>query len=161
MRFGDPLQEGYNLIPGLMQEYQYRYGFLAAQSVGRNLFAMFLQVPKQVDTFPFVQPRVLGGLSIFLTTPAFIWALRAHRPTWFEVGAWVSILAIMVPIVLHADPGGAQFGYRYAIDFYPFAFVLMIRGMHGRLNAERRAAIILCFVVNARGMWAVMTGWLA
>jgi hypothetical protein len=160
-RFGEPSQEGYNLIPGLMQEYQYRYGFLAVQSIGRNLFAMLLQVPKQVDTFPFIQPRVLGGLSIFLTTPAFIWAFRAHGPTWFEVGAWVSILAIIVPIVLHADPGGAQFGYRYAIDFYPFAFLLMIHGMRGHLNAERRAAIILCFLVNAWGMWAVMTGWLA
>ena len=160
-RFGAPLQEGYSLIPGLMQEYQYRYGFLAIESIGRNLFAMLLSVPNQVDTFPFIQPRTLGGLSIFLTTPAFIWAFRAHRPTWFQVGAWASILAIIVPIILHADTGGSQFGYRYAIDFYPFVFLLMIHGMRGRLNAERRAAVILCFLVNAWGMWAVATGWLA
>jgi hypothetical protein len=160
-RFGAPLQEGYSLIPGLLQEYQYRYGFLAIQSVGRNLFAMLLNVPKQIDAFPFVQPRNLGGLSIFLTTPAFLWVFRAHRPSWFMVGAWVSILAIIVPIILHADPGGAEFGYRYAIDFYPFAFLLMIHGMRGRMNAERWAAMALCFIVNLWGMYAVMTGWLA
>ena len=160
-RFGAPLQEGYSLIPGLLQEYQYRYGFLAIESIGRNLYAMLLNVPKQIDSFPFVQPRNLGGLSIFLTTPAFLWAFRAHRPSWFTVGAWVSILAITVPIILHADPGGAEFGYRYAIDFYPFIFLLMIHGMRGRMNAERWAAMALCFIVNTWGMYAVMTGWLA
>ena len=160
-RFGAPLQEGYSLIPGLMQEFQYRYGFLAIESIGRNLYAMLLSVPKQIDTFPFVQPRNLGGLSIFLTTPAFLWAFRAHRPSWFTAGAWLSIIAITIPIILHADPGGAEFGYRYAIDFYPFIFLLMIHGMRGRMNAERWAAMALCFVVNIWGMYAVMNGWLA
>ena len=160
-RFGAPLQEGYSLIPGLLNEYQYRFGFLAIQSIGRNLFAMLLNVPKQIDSFPFLQPRNLGGLSIFLTTPAFLCVFRAHRPSWFMVGAWASILAIIVPIILHADPGGAEFGYRYAIDFYPFAFLLMIHGMRGRMNAERWAAMALCFIVNIWGMYAVMTGWLA
>jgi hypothetical protein len=160
-RFGAPLQEGYSLIPGLMQEFQYRYGFLAIESIGRNLYAMLLEVPKQIDTFPFLQPRNLGGLSIFLTTPAFLWAFRAHRPSWFMVGAWLSIIATTIPIILHADPGGAEFGYRYAIDFYPFIFLLMIHGMRGRMNAERWAAMVLCFVVNIWGMYAVMNGWLA
>jgi hypothetical protein len=160
-RFGDPLQEGYSLIPGLLKEFQYRYGFLAIESIGRNLYAMLMSMPKQVDSFPFIQPRNLGGLSIFLTTPAFLWAFRAHRPSWFVVGAWISILAITVPIILHADPGGAEFGYRYAIDFYPFVFLLMIHGMRGRMNAERWAAMALCFLVNIWGMYAVMTGWLA
>jgi len=160
-RFGSPLQQGYSLIPGLMQEYQYRHGFLAIESIGRNLYAMLLNVPKQIESFPFVQPRNLGGLSIFLTTPAFLWAFRAHRPSWFMVGAWLSILGIIVPLLLHADPGGAEFGYRYAIDFYPFIFLLMIHGMRGRMNAERWAAMALCFLVNIWGMYAVMTGWLA
>ena len=77
------------------------------------------------------------------------------------VGSWISILLITIPIILHADPGGAEFGYRYAIDFYPFVFLLMIHGMRGRMNAERWAAMALCFVVNAWGMYAVVTGWLA
>ena len=59
------------------------------------------------------------------------------------------------------QPGGAEFGYRYAIDFYPFAFLLMIHGMRGRMNAARWAAMALCFIVNIWGMYAVMTGWLA
>ena len=160
-RFGSPFQEGYSLIPGVLQEYQYKHGILAIENIGRQLYALLMSMPKQIDSFPFIQPRKLGGLSIFLTTPAFLWALRAHRPSWFMVGAWVSILGIATPIILHGDPGGAEFGYRYAIDFYPFLFLLMIHGMRGRMNAERWAAMALCFIVNIWGMYAVMTGWLA
>jgi hypothetical protein len=160
-RFGSPFENGYNLIPGLLQEYQYRYGFLSVHSIPRNLYALFLSVPNQVDQFPWLEPRQLGGLSILLTTPAFLWAVKARRPTWFELGAWVSVLAISVPILLHADPGGAQFGYRYAIDFYPLLFLLMIHGMHGRLNLDRGVAIAACFLVNLWGMWAIATGFVA
>lgn len=161
VRFGSPLQEGYSLIPGLLQEAQYRYGFLAIENVGRNLYALLLQMPRQVSGFPWIQPAQLGGLSILFTTPAFLWTIRARTPNWSTLGAWLSIAAISVPILLHADPGGLEFGYRYALDFYPFAFLLMVRGMEGELNFEKGLAIGLSFLVNLWGMWAFLTGFVA
>jgi hypothetical protein len=160
-RFGSPTENGYNLVPGLLEEYQYRYGFLSLEYVGRNLFALLLSVPNQLDAFPWIQPRKLGGMSILLTTPAFLWILRARRPDWFTLGAWAAVLCTLVPILMHADPGGAQFGYRYATDVYPFLLLLLVRGMQGTLDFEKKLAIAISLGVNAWGMWAWSTGFLA
>jgi hypothetical protein len=160
-RFGSPFELGYGLIPGLLEEYQYRYGFLSIHSIGKNLYSMLLSVPNSVEGFPWIQPRVLGGLSIFLTTPAFLWAIKARRRTWFTIGAWLGVLLVCVPILLHADPGGAQFGYRYAIDFYPLLLLLTIHGMRGRLRFESWLAVGMSFLVNLWGIWAFMNDWFA
>ncbi|HEY9899257.1 MAG TPA: hypothetical protein V6D00_08760 [Pantanalinema sp.] len=159
VRFGSPLQTGHSLIPGLLDEHQYRHGFFSAQSIGRNLYAMLLKAPNLVDRFPYAQPPVLGGLSLFLTTPAFLWAIKARKRDLATLGAWAAILLTLVPILLHADPGGDQFGYRYAQDFYPFLFLLAVHGMGDRPSFEARLAIALSLLVNLWGMWATYIHW--
>jgi hypothetical protein len=161
LRFGSPTEAGYALIPGLLEEYQYQSGFFSVVNVPRILYAMFLTTPVQVDGFPWVQPRVLGGLSIALTTPAFFWAIGARRRDWFTLGAWASVGLILVPTLLHADPGGAQFGFRYAQDVYPFLLLLMIHGMRGRVRFEAGLAIAFGLLVNVWGMGATYFGWFA
>jgi hypothetical protein len=160
-RFGSPTEAGYGLIPGLLQEAQYQNGFFSLVNVPRILYAMFLTTPVQVPGFPWVQPRLLGGLSILLTTPAFLWAIAARRADWFTLGAWASAILILVPTVLHADPGGAQFGFRYAQDVYPFLLLLMVRGMRGRVTFEAGLAIAVGLVVNIWGMGATYFDWFA
>ena len=91
MRFGSPLQTGYALIPGLLQETQYRDGFFSIVNIPRKLYALFLSAPAQVNGFPWIQSRHLGGLSILLTTPLFLWSIKARRPDWFNLGAWLSV----------------------------------------------------------------------
>ena len=86
-RFGSPWENGYALIPGLLQEGQYQHGFFSIVNIPRILYAMALTVPAQVADFPWVQPRRLGGMSIFLTTPLFLWVVKARRPDWFGIGA--------------------------------------------------------------------------
>jgi hypothetical protein len=160
LRFGSPFENGYALIPGLLSESQYRYGFFSIHNIPRQLFAMFLNTPVQVGDFPWVRPRLLGGLSILLTTPLFIWVVKARDHDWFTVGAWVSVALILVPVLTHADPGGAQWGYRYAQDIYPFLWLLTVRGLRGRIGFEAGLAIALGFVVNLWGMAISYTsGW--
>jgi hypothetical protein len=160
-RFGNPFTTGYDLIPGLLQEHQYRYGFFSIHSTGRNLFALLLQPPRQVDDFPWLKPSSLGGLSLLLTTPAVLWAIRSRAPNWFNLGAWLAVGLISIPVLLHADPGGVQFGYRYALDFMPFLFLLAARGIRTRLSFEALLAIGISLLVNIWGMWAWYTGWIA
>jgi hypothetical protein len=159
LRFGSPFQTGYALIPGLLQEAQYRDGFFSVVNIPRKLYALFLTVPMQVGDFPWIQPRRLGGLSILLTTPLFLWAIRARRPDWFGIGSWLAIALVLIPILLHADPGGAQFGFRYAQDFYPFLFLLTVRGLNGRLSFEAWLAIAVGALVNLWGMGATYFDW--
>jgi hypothetical protein len=159
LRFGSPFQTGYALIPGLLQEAQYKDGFFSVVNIPRKLYALVLTVPIQIGDFPWVQPRRLGGLSILLTTPLFLWAIRARRPDWFGLGSWLAIGLVLIPILLHADPGGAQFGFRYAQDFYPFLFMLTVRGLHGRLSFEAWLAIAIGALVNLWGMGATYFDW--
>jgi hypothetical protein len=161
LRFGSPFTTGYTMIPGLLQEHQYRFGFFSVHSIPRNLYALLLNMPRQVDQFPFLQPPRLGGLSIVLTTPIFLWAAKVRRWDWATVGAWGAIALTLVPILLHSDPGGEQFGYRYALDFYPFLLLLAVRGMGHRFTFRQGVAIAIGFAVNLLGIYATMRGWWA
>lgn len=161
LRFGSPLENGYALIPYIATEGQYEHGFFSIDYVPRMLYAMLLTTPVQVPGFPWVQSRLLGGLSIFLTTPLFLWAIKARRPDWFGIGSWLAIALVLVPILTHGDPGGAQFGFRYAQDVYPFLFMLTVRGLGGRIGFEAWLAIALGFVVNAWGMGSTYFDWWA
>ena len=160
-RFGSPTETGYTLIPGLMQENEYKNGFFSVVSIPRKLYALLLTVPVEKDTWPFLQPRNLGGLSIFLTTPLFLWAMRARGLSWFLVGAWLSTFLCLIPILLHADPGGAQFGFRYAQDLYPFLLILMVRGLKDEITFETWVAIVIGFAVNIWGMGCTYYQWFA
>jgi hypothetical protein len=159
LRFGSPWENGYALIPGLLQEDQYRHGFFSVMNIPRKLYALFLSAPVQVGEFPWIQSRQLGGLSIVLTTPLFLWALKARRPDWFGLGAWAAVLLILIPILTHADPGGAQFGFRYAQDVYPFLFLLTVRGLGGRISVEAWIAIAIGLLINAWGMGSTYYDW--
>jgi hypothetical protein len=159
LRFGSFLQTGYPLIPGLLEESQYRDGFFSIVNIPRKLYALFLTSPVEVGEFPWIQPRRLGGLSIVLTTPFFLWALKARRPDWFGLGAWSAVGLVLIPILLHADPGGLQFGFRYAQDLYPFLFLLTVRGLGGRLSVEAWIAIAVGTLINLWGMGATYFDW--
>jgi len=60
---------------------------------------------------------------------------------------------------MHADPGGAQFGFRYAQDFYPFLFLLTVRGLGGRISFEAWVAIAIGVLINVWGMGATYFDW--
>jgi hypothetical protein len=160
-RFGSPWENGYALIPGLLQEAQYQHGFFSVVNIPRITYAMTLTAPVQVADFPWIQSRRLGGLSLFLTTPLFLWALKARRPDWFGVGAWASVLLILIPILTHADPGGQQFGFRYAQDLYPMLLLLTVRGLGGRISTEAWIAIAIGGLVNLWGMGSTYYDWWA
>ncbi len=161
MRFGSPLQTGYGLIPGLVGETQYRHGMFSIVNIPRKLYAMFLSAPVQVGGFPWIQSRHLGGLSIVLTTPLFLWSIRARRPDWFDLGSWAAVGLILIPILLHFDAGGEQFGFRYAQDLYPFLFLLTVRGLKGRFSVEAWIAIAIGVVINLWGMGSTYFDWWA
>jgi hypothetical protein len=159
-RFGAPFQMGYALIPGVLQEYEYRFGIFSWHNIGRNLNAMLLQGPRPTVDLPFFIPARQGPLSLLLTTPAFVWAVKARGPNLLSLGCWVSCALTLVPVLTHGDIGGEQFGYRFAQDIYPFLFLLMIRGMDGKLTTERVMAIALGLLVNFWGMACTVLNWL-
>lgn len=158
-RFGSPLETGYALIPGLAAEWQFANGQFSVVNIPRKLYAMFLSGPVEVQEFPWIQSRALGGLSILLTTPVFLWAVRSRSRDLFTLGAWMSVALILLPLLLHFDPGGEQFGFRYAQDIYPFLFVLVARSLATGIHLEAWLAIGVGLLVNAWGMGSAYYDW--
>src|SRR5450756_1110200 len=89
-----------------------------------------------LPTFTSVAPFILlpmTGLAIWFTTPAFIFAFKSKLKdpvTWWS---WLAIISIAL-VIFTKGLSGWGFGYRYAMDFYPFLFILTVRGMGTNLK---------------------------
>jgi hypothetical protein len=123
-RFGSPLESGYGLalLPDFL-EAQRKHGLFSTYHVPMNVDYLFLHLPKFSTTFPFLQPDGLG-MSIFLTSPGLLYAIRAP---WRSSRAWwlgLAALVVLIPTLLYYGGGWLQYGYRYALDSITFVWAL-------------------------------------
>jgi uncharacterized membrane protein YwzB len=139
VRFHDPFRTGYetSVLDQPVLQSQRASGLFSPLHIPKNLYYFFLAVPVPhgqtstgdpadvpVLSFPYVQPSP-WGMSIFLTTPSIIYVLRAPwRKTVVKV-AWIATLMVALPIFMYYGVGWVQFGYRYALDFMPFLWLLI------------------------------------
>jgi hypothetical protein len=119
---------------------------------------------------PLLRPDPLG-MSLLLTSPAYLLALPALFSAW-RLSAWLTrrrlvlaaglaVLAIALANLMHFSQGWVQFGYRFSNDFAPFALVLVALGI-GRLGIRPLtvALVAASVIVNAWGVyWGVTLGW--
>lgn len=108
------------------------------------------------------------GMSIFLTTPAFLLAFPALFFGWRRrvvAGAAIAVLCTALAALAHFSQGWVQFGYRFSNDFAPFAMILVTLGIVevSRSRVGRIAAPLLVMasvVINLWGVhWGVALGW--
>ena len=91
---------------------------------------------------PLVLPKDTG-MSILLTSPAYLLGLPAIR--WgfgrsrLVTGAGLAVLIIAFVNLLHFSQGWVQFGYRFSLDFAPWAILLVAIGLE-RIAARTAAA---------------------
>jgi len=147
LRWGTPLDEGYaRLTEG---DVFFNHGLFSPLYLLRHLKAIFLEPPDLVPGTPFFLRPHFIGMSLFLTTPAFLWiflALREVRRDVVVAATAVAGLLALLPDLFHGTVGFQQFGYRFSIDAQPFLVGLALAG-DGlfRGNWRRRPTII--FVV--------------
>jgi hypothetical protein len=157
VRFGSPFESGYGTasLPAFL-EAQRQLGLFSPAHLGMNLDYLFWHLPKIIPDFPFFRPDGLG-MSIFLTSPALLLALRApwrDRRTWLLAGAFILTL---LPSLLYYGGGWLQYGYRYALDAIPFAVALCAMAAARRGGIHWLWILLIAFgvVVNAAGVyWA-------
>lgn len=152
-RFGTVFNVGYWLIPGVMEEPWFQHGHFSLLYIADNLKPFLLGLPMLASAPPYVQ-FPMSGMAIWFTTPAFLFALRSKLKDKVTLCAWLGILCIAAVIFTNAATGWG-FGYRYAVDFYPFLFLLTVRGMGGNLKWYHKLLIILGIVVNLVGVVAI------
>ena len=98
-----------------------------------------LDFPNGMEYYPF-------GLLILA-------ALYFGRRDKFALACWSAVLPIGLMLSTYAFSGGwPQFGDRFALDYYPFLFLLAVSGMGGDLKWHHKALIALSIAINLWGI---------
>lgn len=160
-RWGTPLDAGYVLIPGVLDDPLYTdHGILSIFYLPRHLFAIFLRSFDFRAEFPWFRPS-WWGLSLFLTTPLYLWL--AHAPWRDPRVRWacVGIGLALIPIITHGNVGISQWGYRFSLDVQVPLFALLALAFAGRTRRDWRpiAAGVLAILVNLYGLVAIRNGF--
>lgn len=159
VRFGTISDVANLLRPGILNEPWFDQGLFHYSYIPRHLDALFARLPGFIATPPYVLVP-WTGLALWITTPAFLYALRApwNRET---LAAWLGVGAVLLVVFMFGNPGVTQFGYRFASDIYPMLFLLTARGMGGRVPRCGKALIVLSILVNLWGVAWLRLGWIA
>ncbi len=157
VRFGTPLESGYALatLPPFLEAQRAR-GLFSVVHIPMNLDYFLVHLPMPIDTPPFFRPDGLG-MSVLLTSPGLLFALRAdwrRARTWWLAGATI---AVLIPTLLYYGGGWLQYGYRYFLDSVPFVMALcglaVVR--RGRIGDGWKALIVLgTLVMGLSVYWA-------
>lgn len=150
-RFGVIWDKGYALIPGVLEEPWYQLGLVHPSYIGRHLEIIFKALPVFKTEFPYIFPS-WRGLAVWITTPAFIFLAKAPVKKLEVKLATLASALISIPILMHGTNGFAQFGYRFAVDFYPFIFLIMMYALPKKLKHYHWILLILSILVNAWGV---------
>jgi hypothetical protein len=106
-------------------------------------------------------------MSVVLTSPAFLLVARAFRSYGrgrLVSGAFLAVFVIAIVNLMHFSQGWVQFGYRFSLDFLPWAILLVAIGLD-RLRSVVTVAVGVGLVaasiaVNAWGVvLANQLGW--
>ena len=152
-RFETPFDVSYYLIPDVLDDYFFKNGIFDITYIPRHLKVIFFGFPKLIDEFPYLVPS-WNGMAIWITTPAFIYAFWAGIRNKLAQACWVSIALIALVNFSHGTWGFEQFGYRFAVDFYPFLFILTVKGFGNKIRWYHIALITVGILVN---LWGVLT----
>lgn len=160
-------------------------GYIGAWSIEdpryipQNLARMLLQPPNVMPACPdasasrglfdaacpFVVPDAVG-MSLLLTSPAYLLALPAVRRRWADPvvsGGILASVAIATLDLMHFSQGWVQYGYRFSLDFAPFLLPVVALGLdrlEGRWRSLGYVLIGLSVIMQLWGvLWRGVLGW--
>ncbi len=135
IRFSDWTDFGYVTINGAdwILENVRKYGMFNIHFFKTNARVMFLQLPGLDFSGKefFFQPGI-AGFSIFVMTPPLIYIFRRFQKSWWQMGAWSSVLLTTLLLLCYSNTGAEQVGYRYLMDEIVSLLLLMGCGMGER-----------------------------
>ena len=159
VRFGTIADVANAVRPGIFEEPWFQRGLFHPSYIPRHLRALFTALPPVVPRPPYLLVP-WSGLAIWITTPAFAYALRAPLARE-SLAAWLGVGAVAAVDFMWGNPGISQFGYRFATDVYPLLFLLSARGMGERVPRLAKGLILAGVAVNAWGVVGTRLAWVA
>lgn len=141
-RFGSPLETGYAYIfpvefsdgspPTFLENRVRDLGIFSQQYFLFNLIYMFIAGP-HVEFAGRYMTELSGfdvnGASLFLVTPALLFALLARWDRAFWFGAGTVALILGATLFYHSNGFTQYAAQRYALDWLPILFVFLMRGV--------------------------------
>ena len=110
---------------------------------------------------PIALPRDIG-MSVILTSPAYLLVagvLRRYGRSRLVTGALLAVFIVALVNLMHFSQGWVQFGYRFSLDFLPWALLLVALGLNRlRSTVAVRAGWLLVAVSVAVNLWGVAMG---
>lgn len=161
LRFNNFIETGYHLIPGILDEPWFQKGIFHPSYVLNHLKILFTGLPVLKPDFPYIFPT-WWGLAIWFTSPVFIYTLFNSLKSTIARLSWLSIVAIALVNFSFGSTGFSQFGYRYAVDFYPFLVLLLCLHLkEHKLTKLHWGLLFLSILVNAWGVVGInKMGWI-
>ena len=153
-RFHTIFDVSYSLRKNISTEPWFQQGLVNLAYIPRHLEVVFKTLPEVIDTFPYLKPRMFG-LAIWFTTPAFVYSLMGLRKRQLFIAGWLAVLCIALLNFCHGSTGAYQFGYRFALDFYPFLFLLTANGIGKSPKWHAKLLILLSVIINIWGMISI------
>jgi hypothetical protein len=164
VRFNTPFDIAYS-IQAREEPWFYPKGLFNISYIPKHLWIFFLKPPVFTSNPPYVMPSLMG-MSILITTPAFIYSVFAGIRNKIAFACWSAVIPIALLSFAHGGVGWIQFGYRFAMDFYPFLLVLTTFGIKSDLETDsnlrwdQKLLICLGILVNLWGvLWINKFGW--
>lgn len=156
LRFGSFIETGYGhyiQTPYPLSK-NYDHGEKGLIHLPANLYSFFIKPPDPLlyfkDGFTFKFPYLKAdpwGIAIWFTSPLFLLLFRFRRNLYY-MPSLITTITIAIPIFTWYSVGFAQFGYRYALDFLPFLFLMLIPSLQPKLSKIAILLIIIGVIFN-------------
>lgn len=148
LRFHSFTDFGYARIPGVLDEPWYRYGIFSIWYIPLNFKEMLITPWKRLAQFPYLVPGGFGG-AIWWSSPFLIFAfLPGVRHKTLKYTAWAAIIVQTFLLWIHGNPGGWQFGYRYAMILLPWIFIILLENSPKKIRWYEWLGFGVSFIVN-------------
>lgn len=158
LRFGSFLDTGYSYNSGWSEDLKAAamQGLFSLQHIPGNIYFLLFKGPDPVRAndlnfilqYPYLKAHP-WGMSILFTSPLFIYVFFVKFKEKIIVLSLITILFILIPLLTYYGIGVWQYGYRYALDFYPFLFLCLLSGLNHPLPSRAKLLIVYSIIFNA------------
>lgn len=158
-RFHSVFETGYNYTISIKDppiSKNLKYGDISIDHIPANLYSFLIMSPEPllkkhdngfVLKFPFLKANP-WGIAIWFTSPLFLLLLLQFKKGKYTLSALIATIFLAIPVMLWYSIGYAQFGYRYALDFLPFLFLLLLPCLSLKLSKTALFLIAIGVVFN-------------
>ncbi len=165
-RFHSFFETGYNYSKATFPtSTNLQYGQYSLTHIPANLYSFLVMPPDplQADNsgfilkFPYLKANP-WGMAIWFTSPLFLVLLYKFRKGKYTLSSAASFFVILIPVVTYYSIGFSQYGYRYALDFLPFLFLILLTSLNGKLNKKELVLIAIGVIFNCvyiTSLWGV------